>query len=127
MAQATPTTQTTQQAGPRGRLRPLLKLDVHHGLTYRYAPLGSKQMVTTVSRMLLEEREKEEAALEAIVDKQASAPSWWPASRGAMGGESHFQRIRRAEKILAREELQVVEGRGLPSSQEPRGTRSDLA
>lgn len=78
-------------------------------------PLGLNihQMVTTVSRMLLEEREKEEAALNAIVDKRASAPSWWPASRGAMGGESHYERIRRAEKILAREESQVVEGRGL--------------
>lgn len=71
------------------------------------------QMVTTVSRMLLEEREKEEAALKAIIDKQASAPSWWPTSRGGMGGGSHYERIRRAEKILAREELQVVEGRGL--------------
>lgn len=69
-------------------------------------------MVTTVSRMLLEEREREEAALKAVLDKRASAPSWWPTSRGATGGESHYERIRRAEKVLAREELQVVEGRG---------------
>lgn len=62
--------------------------------------------------MLLEEREKEEAALKCVVDKQGSAPSWWPTSRGAMGGESHYERIRRAEKVLAREESQVVQGRG---------------
>lgn len=70
-------------------------------------------MVTTVSRVLLEKREKEEAALKAVVDQQASAPSWWPTCRGAMGGESHYERIRRAEKVLAREESQVFEGRGI--------------
>lgn len=70
-------------------------------------------MVTTVSRMLLEEREKEEAALKAIVDKQASAPSWWPTSRGESGGEAHYERIRRAEKVIAREETKVVERRRL--------------
>lgn len=59
--------------------------------------------------MLLEERQKEEAALKAIAHKQASAPSWWPTSRGGMGGESHYERIRRAEKILARNETEVTE------------------
>lgn len=68
-------------------------------------------MVTTVSPMLLEEREKEEAALKVIVDKQASAPSWWPTCRAASGGGSHYQRIRRAEKIIAREESQVIKGK----------------
>lgn len=71
-------------------------------------------MATTVSPMLLEEREKEEAALKAVVDKQASAPSWWPTTLGAMGGDAHYQRIRRAEKVIAREEAQVIRDREPP-------------
>ncbi|CAM9750510.1 unnamed protein product, partial [Scytosiphon promiscuus] len=66
------------------------------------------EVVTTVSPMLLEEREKEEKALKSIADKQASAPSWWPSTRGASGRSAHEERIRRAEKIIAREESQVV-------------------
>lgn len=69
------------------------------------------QMVTTVSPMLLEEREKEEKALQSIVDRQASAPSWWPSTRGMPGRDAHDNRIRRAEKIISREESQVIKGR----------------
>lgn len=68
-------------------------------------------MVTTVSPMLLAEREKEENALKSIVEKQASAPSWWPSTRGMSGRDVHEERIRRAQKIIARNELQVVKGR----------------
>lgn len=76
-------------------------------------------MVTTVSRILLEEREKEEATLEAIVDKQASAPSWWPNCRAEVGGEAHYERIRRAERVITREESQVIKGKeSLANSQE---------
>lgn len=73
--------------------------------------LDLNQMVATVSSMLLEEREKEEAALKVIVDKQASSPSWWPTSRAEVGPEAHYERIRRAEKVIAREESQVIKGR----------------
>ncbi|CAM9395725.1 unnamed protein product, partial [Ectocarpus sp. 6 AP-2014] len=74
------------------------------------------EMATTVSPMLLEEREKEEAALKAVVDKQASAPSWWPTTLGALGGDAHYQRIRRAEKVIAREEGQVIRDREPPAT-----------
>lgn len=65
------------------------------------------QMVTTISPMLLEKREQEETALEEILGKQASAPSWWPATQGAMN-EEHFARIRRAEKKILQEERRGV-------------------
>lgn len=64
-------------------------------------------MVTTTSPMLVEEREKEEEALKAVLDKQSAAPSWWPAAQGIMG-ESHYARIRKAEKFIIREERRVV-------------------
>lgn len=70
------------------------------------AHLPSHQTVTTVSPALLEERKKEEADLKVVVDKQAAAPSWWPAAKGAMSDE-HYGRVRRGEKILLREERQV--------------------
>lgn len=60
----------------------------------------------TVSALLLKEREKEEASLKAILDKQAAAPSWWPGAGGAMTKE-HYGRIRRAEKTLLREECNI--------------------
>lgn len=59
--------------------------------------------------MLLEAREKEEVALQAVLDKQAAAPSWWPATQGAMS-EAHYRRIRRAEKVLIREARNVAAG-----------------
>ncbi|CAM9824083.1 unnamed protein product, partial [Ectocarpus sp. 4 AP-2014] len=72
------------------------------------------EMATTVSPMLLEERGKEEAAMKAVVDKQASAPSWWPTALGALGGDAHYQRIRRAEKVIAREEARAIRDREPP-------------
>ncbi|CAM9468709.1 unnamed protein product, partial [Ectocarpus sp. 13 AM-2016] len=72
------------------------------------------ELATTVSPMLMEEREKEEAALKAVVDKQASAPSWWPTALGALGGDAHYQRIRRAEKVIVREEASAIRDREPP-------------
>lgn len=85
------------------------------------------QMVTTVSRMLLEEREKEEAALKVIVDKQASAPSWWPTCRAAAGGGTHYERIRRAERIIARAESQVIKGKELLAKNQEATTNINIA
>lgn len=59
-------------------------------------------MVCTVSTTLLQQRRAEEADLEATLQKQASAPSWWPATRGVMS-EKHYRRIRQAEKRVLRE------------------------
>ncbi|CAM9544232.1 unnamed protein product, partial [Laminaria digitata] len=81
--------------------RPVTPRDV---LVRAYA---NGEMVTTTSPMLVEEREKEEEALKAVLDKQSAAPSWWPAAQGIMG-ESHYARIRKAEKFIIREERRVV-------------------
>ena len=67
------------------------------------------QMTTTTSPMLAEERRKEEETLKAVLDKQSAAPSWWPAAQGIMS-ESHYARIRKAEKFLLREERRVTAG-----------------
>lgn len=96
-------------------------------ISYRLSP-KLNQMVTTTSPMLMVERHKEEEALEAIVDKQSAAPSWWPAAQGMMSA-SHYARIRQAEKVLVREERLVIAGSacgispkhdvGQPSGQHP--------
>lgn len=72
----------------------------------------------TVCALLLKEREKEEAFLKAILDKQAAAPSWWPAAGGAMT-EEHYGRIRRAEKTLLREERNIRARRAVHTSTHP--------
>lgn len=91
------------------RVSPSVLID--HLLVFNFASLDLNQTATTVSQVLLEEREREEAALKVILDKQASVPSWWPTCRAAVGGEVHYERIRRAEKSIAREEWQLIKGK----------------
>lgn len=76
-------------------------------------------MVTTVSPLLAEERQKEEEALRAVLDKQSASPSWWPAAQGTMS-ESHYARIRKAEKFLVREERRVKAGPACGTRSPPR-------
>lgn len=52
--------------------------------------------------MLVEQREAEEVAFKAILDKQRAVPSWWPSAKGTMS-EAHYGRIRNAEKVFLRE------------------------